>query len=224
MIRVVLQPEPAIFEEHVRRPGQAFLGRNPNPTLKQFNTHSYWRRILKPLHTAYNGICAYSCHWIPYDTGCDTVEHFLSKKARPNQAYEWSNYRLVCGTLNGRKGEFDDVLDPFLVNNGDFVLRFPSLLVAPSTLISREDQTKVQTTINRLQLALASVVLITTQFEDTPYEVTLPRVPWLRQQCYINVQSIQPVKFTEFVRRAPGKFDTRVIRELKAALKRWLKL
>ena len=74
------------------------------------------------------------------------------------------------------------------------------------------------------RLALASVVLITTQFEDTPYEVTLPRVPWLREQSYINVQSIQPVKFTEFVRKAPGKFEARVMTEVEAALKRWLKL
>ena len=74
------------------------------------------------------------------------------------------------------------------------------------------------------RLALASVVLITRQFEDTPYEVTLPRVPWLRAQSYINVQSIQPVKFTEFVRKAPGKFDVRVVRDVEAALKRWLKL
>jgi mRNA-degrading endonuclease toxin of MazEF toxin-antitoxin module len=74
------------------------------------------------------------------------------------------------------------------------------------------------------RLALASVVLITKQFEDTPYEVTLPRVPWLQDQSYINVQSIQPVKFTEFVRKAPGKFDARVIRDVEAALKRWLKL
>jgi len=73
-------------------------------------------------------------------------------------------------------------------------------------------------------LALASVVLITRQFEDTPYELTLPRVSWLREQSYINVQSIQPVKFTEFVRKAPGKFDARVISELEAALKRWLRL
>jgi mRNA-degrading endonuclease toxin of MazEF toxin-antitoxin module len=73
------------------------------------------------------------------------------------------------------------------------------------------------------RLALASVVLITTQFEDTPYEVTLPRVPWLREQSYINVQSIQPVKFTEFVRQAPGKFDARVTNDVTAALKRWLK-
>ena len=74
------------------------------------------------------------------------------------------------------------------------------------------------------RLALASVVLITTKFENTPYEVTLPRVPWLREQSYINVQSIQPVKFTEFVRKAPGKFDARVMSEVEAALKRWLKL
>ena len=74
------------------------------------------------------------------------------------------------------------------------------------------------------RLALASVVLITTQFEDTPYEVTLPRVPWLREQSYINVQSIQPVKFTEFVRQAPGKFDAKVLAQVEQALKRWLEI
>ena len=74
------------------------------------------------------------------------------------------------------------------------------------------------------RLALASVVLITTQFEGTPFEVKLPRVTWLREQSYINVQSIQPVKFTEFVRKAPGKFDARTLLEVEAALKRWLNL
>ncbi len=74
------------------------------------------------------------------------------------------------------------------------------------------------------RLALASVVLITRQFADTPYEVTLPRVPWLREQSYLNVQSIQPVKFTEFVRPAPGKLDAHVIGQVEAALKRWFRL
>jgi len=74
------------------------------------------------------------------------------------------------------------------------------------------------------RLALATVLLITTQFENTPYEIALPRVPWLREQSYINVQSIQPVKFTEFVRKASGKFDSRVIGEVESALKRWLNL
>jgi mRNA-degrading endonuclease toxin of MazEF toxin-antitoxin module len=74
------------------------------------------------------------------------------------------------------------------------------------------------------RLAQASVVLITKQFENTLYELTLPRVPWLREQSYINVRSIQPVKFTEFVRKAPGRFDAGVISDVEAALKRWLKL
>lgn len=74
------------------------------------------------------------------------------------------------------------------------------------------------------RLAVASVVLITKKFEGTPYEVTLPRVPWLREQSYINAQSLQPVKFTEFVRKAPGKFDARVSAEVEAAIRRWLRL
>jgi mRNA-degrading endonuclease toxin of MazEF toxin-antitoxin module len=74
------------------------------------------------------------------------------------------------------------------------------------------------------RLALASVVLITKQFEGTPYEVTLPRVPWLREQSYINAQSLQPVKFTEFIRKTPGKFDACVSAEVEAAIKRWLRL
>lgn len=74
------------------------------------------------------------------------------------------------------------------------------------------------------RLALASVVLITTQFEGTPYEVALPRVRWLREQSYINVQSVQPVKFTEFLRKAPGSFDALVLQEVESALKRWLQI
>jgi mRNA-degrading endonuclease toxin of MazEF toxin-antitoxin module len=73
------------------------------------------------------------------------------------------------------------------------------------------------------RLAVASVVLITKQFDNTPYEVKLPRVPWLAEQSYINAQSIQPVKYTEFVRKAPGQFDARIINEVETALKAWLK-
>ncbi len=74
------------------------------------------------------------------------------------------------------------------------------------------------------RLAVASVVLITTQFAGTPYEVTLPRVPWLREQSYVNAQSIQPVSFVEFVRKAPGQFQPSVLTEVKVALSRWLAL
>ena len=152
MIHIEAHLEPLVFDSKVRRPGRQFLRRTPRPTSKQFATHSYWTEILDVLHQAYNGICAYSCHWIPYDTGSDTVEHFLPKKRHPRLAYEWSNYRLVCGTLNGRKGEHRDVLDPFLVNNGDFILKFPSLMVDPSPNLSRAYQSKIKRTIERLRL------------------------------------------------------------------------
>jgi len=49
-------------------------------------------------------------------------------------------------------------------------------------------------------------------------------MPWLQEQSYINVQSIQPVKFTEFIRKAHGVFDARVLGGVQAKLKRCLKL
>src|SRR5687768_8864587 len=103
MIRVTAQREPSEFNFLVHEPIRKFLTRYPKPTSKQFSSHCYWKRILAALHSAYSGICAYSCHWIPYDTGADTVEHFRSKNKYPNDAYKWINYRLVCSTLNGRK-------------------------------------------------------------------------------------------------------------------------
>ena len=74
------------------------------------------------------------------------------------------------------------------------------------------------------RLALASVVKITTEYAGTPYEVALPRVPWLREQSYINAQSIQPVKFSELTRKALGQFDPRVLVDVRSALKRWLQI
>ena len=73
------------------------------------------------------------------------------------------------------------------------------------------------------RLALASVVPITTQFAGTPYEVTLPRVPWLREQSYCNAQSVQPVAWVEFQRKV-GQFDGRTLREVRTALGLWLEI
>ena len=58
-------------------------------------------------------------------------------------------------------------------------------------------------------------------FDEGPH---LGHDGYIHEQSYINVQSIQPVKLTEFVRKAPGKFEARVITEVGAALKRSLKL
>jgi mRNA interferase MazF len=84
--------------------------------------------------------------------------------------------------------------------------------------------TLVVASAKNARLAVASVVKVTTQFGGTPYEVTLPRVPWLREQSYINVQSIQPVKYVELVRKASGQFQSSVIAEVRKALCHWLTL
>lgn len=152
MIHIDPQPEPETFDTLVRQPGQRFLARTPNPTRKQWDSHSYWRKTLALLHDLYGGICAYSCHWIPYDTGADTVEHFLPKSTYPQQAYEWGNYRLVCATLNSRKRIFEDILDPFDIQNAWFVIDFPSLQIKPALGLDSVLTGSIQDTIDRLRL------------------------------------------------------------------------
>jgi mRNA interferase MazF len=73
------------------------------------------------------------------------------------------------------------------------------------------------------RLAVASVVQLTTQHAGTPYEVTLPRVPWLREQSYCNAQTVQPVAWVEFQRKV-GQFDARVLKDVRAAIRLWLGL
>lgn len=152
MIRVTLAAEPQDFEQKVREPGRKFLALTPKPTSKQWAAHRYWRHVLPSLHDSYRGICAYSCHWIPYDTGADTVEHFRPKDKHPQLAYDWMNYRFVCATLNGRKGIEEDVLDPFDVTDGWFALQFPSMLVVPGDDIEIDVLASVRRTIDRLRL------------------------------------------------------------------------
>jgi hypothetical protein len=152
MIHVDQREEPENFNDRVRVRGRGFLQRTPNPTSMQWRSHQYWREVGSELHDAYGGICAYSCHWIPYDTGADTVEHFRPKAIYRNEAYEWSNYRLVCATLNGRKGVHEDVLDPFLIQDGWFVIDFPSMLVKPDSELAPVNRQSVQATIDRLGL------------------------------------------------------------------------
>src|ERR1039458_3429025 len=71
------------------------------------------------------------------------------------------------------------------------------------------------------RLAVSSVLQITTQHGGTDFEAPLPRVPWLREQSYINAQSIQPVKWVEFVRKI-GSFEEPVMDEIRRAVMAWL--
>lgn len=144
--------EPADFDRKVRAPGDAFLKSLPAGAKVNFRGREYWRKILRELHNSYNGICAYTCHYIPLDVGGDTVEHFMPKKSYPALAYEWANFRLVCSRLNGRKKDHQDVVDPFLITPGMFELMFPSLLIREGSGLSAANKKLAKSSIARLKL------------------------------------------------------------------------
>jgi hypothetical protein len=152
MIHVSRKPAPRDFATKVKLPGLAYLARVPNPTTKQWSAHSYWRNVLLELHNAYCGICAYSCHWIPYDTGVDTVDHFKPKSIAPSLAYAWSNYRLASHMLNGRKGVREDIFDPFTMPANIFIIEFPSLLVKPAKGLNASNHARALATREALGL------------------------------------------------------------------------
>lgn len=152
VIPVKKKPQPKGFKSLVGNPGAVFLAANPTPSSKDFKGHEYWTKIACDLNLAYDRICAYSCHFIASDTGVRTVEHFRPKTVYPNLAYKWSNYRLVCSRLNGRKSDFEDVLDPFAIEDESFVLDFPGTIVKPSPFLTGIKRLRVEKTIKRLKL------------------------------------------------------------------------
>jgi hypothetical protein len=168
VIPIIEQSEPEGFDKSVRQPGTDYLRRTPNP--KIWASKEYWRRALPDLHKAYGGICAYSAHWIPCDTGNATVDHFQPKSITPQLAYEWSNFRLASSKLNSYKGDFNDVIDPFKIHFGWFILGFPSLLIKPNSNLDGSTQDQVNQTINRLKL----------NSEDPCIKA---RLHWLREFC-----------------------------------------
>lgn len=149
MIRLTLKDEPAGFDKKVRRRGAAFLRGNPAPTGKEFLPHGYWKDAAKDLHAAYSGICAYSCMLIPPP---GTVDHFFPKSSYPQLAYEWSNYRLSSHRLNTYKAESTQVIDPFVVQPGWFVLDVPSCLIKPGSALNDVVSEQVRATIDLLKL------------------------------------------------------------------------
>jgi hypothetical protein len=150
VIPVQEQPEPTDFAQKVRKPGAAFLQKVFHPT--NWDNREYWQNALPALYQAYAGICAYSAHWIQYDEGAATVDHFIPKSVAPQLAYEWSNYRLASRTMNIRKGDHQDVLDPFTLEPSWFMLDFPSLLIKPKPTLSAIQKEQVIATVKRLKL------------------------------------------------------------------------
>lgn len=149
MIPVAPKPEPADFGANVRAPGRAFLARIPRPTSKQFKNNEFWKAALPALKVAYNSVCAYSSFWMP---GNCSVDHFKPKSARPDLAYEWSNFRLAHDKINFNKGDSTEVLDPFFIPAGWFVIDFATLWVRPEVSLDANIKASVQKTIDVLKL------------------------------------------------------------------------
>ncbi len=113
---------------------------------------TYWTEALDDLMEAYNRVCAYSCFRIHPVTGARSVDHMAPRSRAWDRVYEWTNYRLACGLLNSRKREFDDVLDPFEVQNGWFVLDLVGFQVLPASDLDAATRAQVEDTIDRLGL------------------------------------------------------------------------
>ena len=125
MRTVTPQPEPQEFDQRVRKPGNAGLARlRVNGQKLRFNP--LWNRVYDDFHRLYGGFCAYTCF---YQVDRATVDHFRPKVRHPHLAYEWDNYRLSSPRTNQFKGKREDVLDPFEIGDGWFVLDFPSCLI-----------------------------------------------------------------------------------------------
>ena len=149
MIRVQAKTEYPEFDRQVRRKGRRFLKSYPNPNSKQFRKHTYWNAALKELYAAYDHLCAYTTREL-VQTG--SVDHFRPKSKYPHLAYEWDNYRLARQTINSRKADSEDVIDPFEVCEGWFILDMPSCLIKPGQDIAQEIRDAVNTTIDVLGL------------------------------------------------------------------------
>lgn len=147
MIHVDKKKEPDDFYERVQRRGEAFLrSRRPGQKLAD-----YWRDILPDLHQEYGYICAYACSWVLQHER--SVDHFKPKGKYPQYAYHWDNYRLAFASFNQLKGEYEDVLDPFIVQDGWFEIHFPSLQTIPGPHLTATEEQQVLDTIKRLKLA-----------------------------------------------------------------------
>jgi uncharacterized protein (TIGR02646 family) len=156
VIPVAPQPEPTDFDLKVRQPGLRWIKKQgldpavPVPTGTEIPSH--WTKCLPDLRRLYNEVCAYTGLFVPKVTGAPTVEHFAPKSKRLSLAFEWTNYRFVCAKINSRKRDFEDVLDPFVLQVRTFELNLINGGIAPGNQLNVAQAKKARATIERLDL------------------------------------------------------------------------
>jgi hypothetical protein len=202
MIHVEKQPEPRPpdfdFDREVRQRGLSALaeltGREPTisrpgPRIqkqadrvedlspKVLREYDYWTRALDALHTAYRGICAYSCFYIEPIAG-PTVDHFVAiTRAAPAEAYEWNNYRLACSLMNACKNAFPDVIDPFDVQDGWFELNLGTFEVETAQNLDADLKKRLEASLERLKLNSPECKNMRRQWFNTYWSPKVPSRP-----------------------------------------------
>lgn len=172
MIPVPPADEPSSFDARVRVPGLAALAelvgeptsfKRPGPKRKaryvrrediDWKAHglSFWTKAIPELRTRYDSRCAYLAVELPLAVGWATVDHFVPKSADWRCAYEWRNYRLCAGLVNGAKSEQALPLDPFTLKPGLFALEFASYQVVVGPKADKRARLDVLDTIDILKL------------------------------------------------------------------------
>lgn len=156
MIPVAAQPEPVAFDTDVRQKGLVHLNNKGfalnQPLPPKAEIYPYWRACLTDLHSAYSGVCAYLGVFFERVMGGGSVDHFVAKSASAGLAYEWTNYRLACSTMNSRKREYNNVLDPFFLAPDLFRLQLSSGHIYPNPNLDARSMRLVEETIERLGL------------------------------------------------------------------------
>lgn len=148
MMRFTPPPEPANFEQQVRKAGNNWLVKNPDTKPKDF-----WSPFKSQLAQGFQNLCGYSVMYIPSRMG--TVDHYLSKSKAENShlIYEWKNYRYALQRVNSCKGTYDrQILDPFEVEDNWFEIILPSCQLILTDTVPAGDRDRVQFTIKQLQL------------------------------------------------------------------------
>ncbi len=163
MIPVQPREEPPEFDARVRQRGEVWileknLNRNtPLPVGINYPKPAYWAKqpdgysCLEQLYEIYERVCAYTGLYIT--DGAKSVDHFVPKSLKVGLAFEWGNYRLACRNINSSKQDFEDVLDPFLLQAEVFFLDLDTgkIFVNPA-LESTSLGIQAQQTIARLRL------------------------------------------------------------------------
>ncbi|MFO0762332.1 MAG: hypothetical protein U0359_38185 [Byssovorax sp.] len=150
MIHFDRLPEPASFDEEVRKPGNAWLASHPDEKADKMPT--LWGNCRKELADGFRRLCGYSAMWVRRGT----VDHYLNKASPEGRplAYEWDNYRFASEEVNQLKSTWNArILDPFTVEDGWFEIQLPSLqLVIVEDRIPRVYLEQARFTLKKLRL------------------------------------------------------------------------